>query len=210
MVDRSSIPRWGTICYKVIMSAVAALRRQTLVLNADFQPMSTWPLSLISAQAAIGAIWRDRVTVVDEWPEFFHSPSRRIPVPKVVALRHYAPINAAPKFCRRSILLRDRFRCQYCGNKFDGSDLTFEHVVPRAAGGKTEWDNILSACVKCNVAKRDGMPDYSARKGHALRPLKVPRQPTTAELLRAGLEFLDETTRADFGSWLYWSTELQA
>jgi 5-methylcytosine-specific restriction endonuclease McrA len=191
------------------MSAVTA--RRTLVLNADFQPLSTWPLSLISPQAAIGAIWRDRVTVVDEWPgEFFHSPSAAVPVPKVVALRHYAPINAAPKFCRRSILLRDRFRCQYCGNRFTGPELTFEHVVPRSKGGKTEWTNILSACVKCNVEKRDALPDYSARKGSAHRPLKPPRQPTTAELLRAGLEFLDDDTRADFGSWLYWSAELQA
>ena len=204
-------PAGAPICYGRVMSAVTALRRQTLVLNADFQPMSTWPLSLISAQAAIGAIWRDRVTVVDVWPdEFFHSPSAKVPVPTVIALRHYAPISAEPKFCRRSILLRDRFRCQYCGERFDGSELTFDHVVPRARGGKTEWTNILSACVDCNIEKRDHLPDYSARKGSGRQPLKPPRQPTTAELLRAGLEFLDATTREDFGSWLYWSAELQA
>jgi hypothetical protein len=72
--------------------------------------------------------------------------------------------------------------------------------VPRSKGGKTEWTNILSACVACNAHKKDG--DH-------LRPLKLPRRPTTAELLRAGLEFLPSDLREDFGSWLYWDTELE-
>jgi 5-methylcytosine-specific restriction endonuclease McrA len=189
------------------MTAVTA--RRCLVLNADFQPLSTWPLSLITPQAAIGAMYRDRVTVVDTWPgAFFHSPSTTVAVPKVIALRHFAPIAATPKFCRRSILLRDHFRCQYCGGKFDGPELTFEHVIPRSAGGQTVWTNILSACVPCNMAKQDQLPNYSAKKGHPLRPLKPPRQPTTAELLRAGLEFLDNDTRESFFEWLYWGVEL--
>jgi hypothetical protein len=103
-------------------SAVAskAVRRplSALVLNSDFRPLATWPLSLISAQDAVHAVYRDRVTVVESWEDaFFRSPSTTIPVPKVVALRHYAPVSAEPKFCRRSILLRDRYRCQYCGKR---------------------------------------------------------------------------------------------
>jgi len=188
----------------------AALSLRTLVLNADFRPMSTWPLSLVSGQEAVRAVFRGRAVVVDEWDAVFRSPSREIRVPKVIALREYAPINAEPKFCRRSILLRDRFRCQYCGQRFDGADLTFEHVVPRAAGGTTEWGNILSACVPCNKSKRDQPANWSGRKGGGLRPLKAPRRPTTMELLRAGLEFLDPAIKEDYGSWLYWSAELQA
>lgn len=191
------------------MRDATALR--TLVLNADYRPISTWPLSLISGQDALRAIFRDRATVVEEWDAVFRSPSTEIRVPKVIALRHYAPISAEPKFCRRSILLRDRFRCQYCGERFDGADLTFDHVIPRAAGGKTVWENILSCCVPCNARKRDALPNYSGRKAAGdVRPLKPPRRPTTAELLRAGLEFLDPELRADFGSWLYWNAELQA
>jgi 5-methylcytosine-specific restriction endonuclease McrA len=178
------------------------------VLNSDFRPLSTWPLSLIGPEEAIRAVFKETVTVVDEWPEVFRSPSTTIHVPKVVALRSYAPINAAPKFCRRSILLRDRYRCQYCGERFQSEDLTFDHVIPRAAGGQTVWDNILSCCVRCNVEKRDRPANYSGKKGTPLRPLKPPRQPTTAELLRAGLEFLDSETRADFASWLYHNVEL--
>lgn len=184
---------------------------RTLVLNADYRPLSTWPLSLISGQDAVRAVFRDRAAVVEEWDAVFRSPSVEIKVPKVIALREYAPISAEPKFCRRSILLRDRYRCQYCGERFDGSDLTFDHVIPRAAGGTTVWTNILSACVSCNEKKRDSLPNYSGRrKAGELRPLKPPRRPTTAELLRSGLEFLDPEIKADFGSWLYWNTELQA
>ena len=192
------------------MTAAATYR--TLVLNADFRPLSTWPLSMVSAQDAVSTIWRDRADVVEVWPDaFFHSPSTTIAVPKVIALRQYAPISATPKFCRRSILLRDKFRCQYCGERFESADLTFDHVIPRSAGGRTEWGNILSACIPCNKKKRDSLPNYSGRRGKDdMRPLKAPRQPTTAELLRSGLEFLAPDIREDFASWLYWSSELQA
>lgn len=176
---------------------------RALVLNSDFRPLSTWPLSLISAQDAVHAVYRDRVSVIETWQDaFFHSPSTTIAVPKVVALREYAPISAAPKFCRRSILLRDRYRCQYCGEQFASQDLTFDHYVPRADGGKTVWDNILTACLSCNGLKAN-------KAAHTMRPLKRPRRPTTAELLKAGLEFLPNDLREDFGSWLYWQTPLE-
>lgn len=184
---------------------------RTLVLNADYRPLSTWPLSMVPAQDAVSTLWRDRADVVETWPDaFYRSPSTTIAIPKVIALRAYAHVAAQPKFCRRSILLRDRFRCQYCGERFEAEELTFDHVIPRAAGGQTVWENILSACVECNKKKRNSLPDYSARKGTGLRPLKPPKQPTTAELLRSGLEFLEPQIREDFASWLYWSSELQA
>lgn len=188
----------------------------TLVLNADYQPLSTWPPSVISARDAVHAACRDRVSVVETWEgAFFRSPSTRVPVPRVVALRQYAPVHGAPKFCRRSILLRDRYRCQYCGDRFEAAELTYDHLVPRSKGGKTVWENILTACVDCNAKKKNQDANFSGRRGvipadGRLRPLKTPRQPTGAELLRAGLEFLPDEVREDFGSWLYWHVELQA
>lgn len=188
-----------------------ATARRSLVLNADFRPLNTYPLSIITAQEAIVAVYRDRASVVEEWQEAFRSPSCEIRVPKVIALRAYQHIDADPKFCRRSILLRDRMSCQYCGQRFPSPELTFDHVVPRSAGGKTVWNNILTCCIPCNARKRNSLPNYSARRGSAdMRPLKQPRQPTAAELLRAGLEFLDPAVRADFGSYLYWTVELKA
>jgi len=195
-------------------STAARERRpySTLVLNADYRPLSTWPLSLVPATDAVSTVWRDRADVVEAWPgAFFRSPSVTLPVPKVIALRHYAPVHAKPKFCRRSILLRDGYRCQYCGEEFPAAELTFDHVIPRAAGGRTEWDNILTACVACNRDKRDHSAAWSGQRGkNPYRPLKAPRQPTTAELLRAGLRYLAPDIREDYGSWLYWSAELTA
>jgi 5-methylcytosine-specific restriction endonuclease McrA len=111
--------------------------RRCLVLNADGRPLSTWPLSLLPAEDAVHALYRERVSVVESWQDaVFRSPSVTIPVPKVVMLRHYAPVAAEPKFCRRSILLRDRYRCGYCGEQFASEELTFDHVVPRARAAR--------------------------------------------------------------------------
>lgn len=189
---------------------VSALSLRALVLNADFRPMSTYPISLISGQDAVKAVIRGRAMVVEEWDQAFRSPSREIKVPRVIALREYAPINSSPKFCRRSILLRDGYCCQYCGERFPSHELTFDHVVPRSAGGTTCWENILSSCVDCNKAKKNKPANWSGRKGSVRRPLKAPRQPTTMELLKAGLHYIDEEDRLTWSSWLYWSTELQA
>lgn len=185
------------------MSAAAKRKSlRTLVLNADARPLSTWPLSLIDSRDAVSALWRDRVTVLEDWPDaFFRSPSTTIAVPKVVMLREYAPISGNPKFCRRSILLRDRFCCQYCGESFASEDLTYDHVRPRSRGGKTEWNNIVTACLRCNALKADKP---------IMQPKKAPRQPTNIELLQAGLAFLPNDVREDFSSWLYWNVELRA
>lgn len=195
------------------MSAVAAVNLRTLVLNADFSPIATWPLSLIPARDGVKAAMSGEVIVLDEWDSVFRSPSVTVKVPKVIALRSYAPVHASPKFCRASILLRDRYSCQYCGHRFSSEDLTFDHVIPRSKGGKTTWENILSACVECNTKKKNSMPNFSGRRGQtddgSMRPLKLPRQPTTAELLRAGLELLDGPTKATWGDFLYWNSTLK-
>jgi 5-methylcytosine-specific restriction endonuclease McrA len=188
---------------------------QTLVLNADYRPLSTWPPSLWPPEDAVLAVIKDKVAVVETWDAVFRSPSLTIAVPKVVALKQYVAIDAQPKFCRRTILVRDRFTCQYCGKRLPAEDLTFDHVVPRSAGGRTCWTNILTACVRCNALKGSEPANYSGRRGVAssdrrLRPLKEPRRPTTAELLRAGIDCLPPRLVEDFGSWLYWSTELEA
>jgi 5-methylcytosine-specific restriction endonuclease McrA len=179
---------------------------RTLVLNADGRPLTTWPLSLVSAQDAVSTIWRDRAYVVETWEDaFFRSPSVTIAVPKAMMLREYAHTGKHPKFCRASIYLRDRFTCQFCGKRFERSELTFDHLLPRRLGGRTVWDNILSACLRCNAQKGDRTAEQAG-----MRPLSLPRQPTTAELLRAGLELLPNDIRDDFGSWLYWNTPLQS
>ena len=186
------------------MTAIVAAARphdrlRTLVLNADGRVMATWPPNIVPVRKAIQKIINDRVVAVETWEQLFRSPELTIEAPKVVMCRHYAPVYGAPKFCRRSVFLRDHFCCQYCGEPFETSELTFDHYVPRARGGRTVWENILTACIRCNTAKRDG---------NHMVPLSLPRQPTRAELLRAGLRFLAPDIHEDFGSHLYWETPL--
>ena len=184
--------------------SVAAKSLRTLILNSDFRPLSTWPLSLLDARDAVSAIWRERVYVVEEWPgEFFRSPSTRIAVPKTVALREYARVNADPKFCRRSILLRDGYRCQYCGAECASADLTYDHVTPRSRGGRTVWDNIVSACLDCNARKANRTPQESG-----MHPRVYPRQPSSYQLLEAGLKFLPNDVRENWRDHLYWGATL--
>jgi 5-methylcytosine-specific restriction endonuclease McrA len=189
----------------------SALDLEALVLNADARPLSTWPLSKESARDAITAVMKGNVEVVDTWDAVIRTPRIEIPVPKVIMLRYYAPIRAEPKFCRASVFLRDRFKCQYCGEPFPREQLTYDHVIPRTKGGQTVWENILTCCETCNALKRDRPANWSGRRGAGeMRPLKAPRRPSTAELLRAGLDLLDQETRETWGDWLYWNAELKA
>ncbi|MFN7174158.1 MAG: HNH endonuclease, partial [Thermaurantiacus tibetensis] len=105
-----------------------------LVLNADYTPLSYYPLSLWSWQDAIKAAFLERVDVVAEYEREIRSQSFAMRLPSVVALRQYVKPSANPAFTRFNLFLRDKFTCQYCGSR---EDLTFDHVVPRAYGGRT-------------------------------------------------------------------------
>lgn len=195
------------------LSAVTNL--VTLVLNADYQPRS--PL-IIPAKEAITDYYKERVQVVDTWKDAFgnelafRSPSMIIPAPKVVVLNEYATVPMHAQFNRVNVCLRDRYHCQYCGKRFASNDLTFDHVIPREKGGKTEWTNIVMACSPCNSRKANKLPEYSGRKGargSGLRPLKKPYEPTSVELLRLRVLFLPEELKMNFSDWLYWHVELE-
>ena len=103
-----------------------------LVLNADFRPLSYYPLSLWSWQDAIKAVFLDRVNIVSEYETAVHSPSFSMRLPSVVSLKSYVKPSRHPAFTRFNVFLRDRFSCQYCGGQ---QHLTFDHVLPRRLGG---------------------------------------------------------------------------
>jgi 5-methylcytosine-specific restriction endonuclease McrA len=172
-----------------------------LVLNADFRPLSYFPLSLMSWQDAVSAVVKDTGAVVAHYDTWVRSPSRSIQLPSVVALRAYLPMRTRVAFTRFNVFLRDRFRCQYCGGTFKARELTFEHVIPRSRGGKTAWSNIVAACEPCNVAKDDKT---------AMRPFKVPREPTPQELLAAKRCFPPDFLHESWADYLYWDVELEA
>ena len=126
-----------------------------LVLNADYTPLSYYPLSLWPWQTAIKAMFLERVDVVAHYDREVHSPSVALKLPSVIALRDYVRPNEYPAFTRFNLFLRDQFRCVYCGT---ARELTFDHVVPRAYGGRTTWENVATACAPCNLRKGGRTP----------------------------------------------------
>ncbi len=93
-------------------------------------------------------------------------------VPAVIRERRLAKIKRAIRFSRANVYLRDGYRCQYCGQRFDAEGLTYDHVVPRCQGGRTEWTNIVAACHACNSRKGGQEADQAG-----MVPLRAPVRP---------------------------------
>ncbi|WP_204218466.1 HNH endonuclease [Loktanella sp. S4079] len=183
--------------------APAALKQfPALVLNADYRPLSYYPLSLWPWQDAIKAAWLDRVDIVSEYDEYVRSPTTQIKIPSVVVLKDFVQPRKQVAFTRFNLFLRDSFCCQYCGAK---GELTFDHVVPRAAGGVTSWENVVAACSPCNLKKGSRSLKQC---GMSLR--KPPRQPVTEELHNAGRKFPPNHLHESWVDFLYWDAELEA
>ncbi|MCY3984905.1 MAG: HNH endonuclease [Roseovarius sp.] len=177
-------------------------RNPVLVLNADYRPLSYYPLSLWPWQDAIKAAYLDRVDIVAEYGHFVRSPSVQIRMPSVIALREYVNLKKQVAFTRFNLFLRDEFRCQYCGSE---SDLTFDHVVPRARGGTTTWTNVVAACSCCNLIKGSRSLKQAGMSLH-----RAPRKPTSRELQNIGRKFPPNHLHESWVDYLYWDAELQA
>jgi 5-methylcytosine-specific restriction endonuclease McrA len=174
-----------------------------LVLNADFRPLSYFPLSLWSWQDTIKAVFLDRVNIVDHYDRKVSSPNFSMRLPSVIALKEYVPQSRHPAFTRFNVFLRDQFSCQYCGTSHPTTELTFDHVVPKSKGGKTSWENVVAACSGCNLRKGNLMPNVVR-----MLPLKKPQRPTNWELQENGRGFPPNYLHVSWRDYLYWDTEL--
>ena len=174
-----------------------------LVLNADFRPLSYYPLSLWSWQDAVKAVFMDRVQIVAQYDTAVHSPSFEMRLPSVISLKQYVTPQRRPAFTRFNVFLRDLFSCQYCGERFPAHDLTFDHVIPRSRGGRTTWENVVAACSVCNLAKGNRMP-----RDCDMLPLNEPHPPTAFELQDNGRAFPPNYLHGSWRDFLYWDTEL--
>ena len=172
-----------------------------LVLNADFRPLSYYPLSLWSWQDAIKAVFLDRVNIVSEYDNRVSSPSFSMAIPSVVSLKNYVKPPIHPAFTRFNVFLRDRFECQYCGSP---QELTFDHLVPRSLGGLTTWDNIVAACSPCNLRKGGKLP-----KQAGMWPNHKPYRPTVHVLNNNGRKFPPNYLHESWMDFLYWDAELE-
>jgi len=172
-----------------------------LVLNADYQPLSYYPLSLWNWQQAIKAVFLERVQVVCEYDQLVHSARMALRLPSVIALKDYVSPPRRAAFTRFNVFLRDGFCCQYCGSD---EELTFDHVIPRSRGGRTEWTNVAAACSPCNLKKANRTPREAGMRLRA-----KPHEPTPHELHNLGRKFPPNFLHDSWLDYLYWDAELE-
>lgn len=198
-----------------------------LVLDADWTP-----LRVVTWQRAVTLMLEDKVSMVDSYAgRAIRSASAALPRPAVVVLRRYHGMRGRARFNRMNVLCRDGYTCQYCGlrpirpnGKPDLSELTLDHVVPRAraVGGRvrdatgrvvglTSWTNVVTACVACNGRKAARTPE------EARMPLRAaPRVPTGLDRLRMAVRQVE--IPEEWRDWLpagspwagYWTDPLDA
>jgi len=138
----------------------------------------------------------------DDWVRTVNS---EIQVPRVIRLLGYEKLpKQTVKFNRRNIFARDNNQCQYCGRKFPTAELSLDHVVPRSQGGQSTWENIVCACVSCNVRKGGRTP----KQAH-LSLIRKPEKPKRSPLLNLKLTHRKYQSWKTFLENAYWSVELK-
>jgi len=132
-----------------------AMRQPVLVLNASYEPVN-----ICGAQRALVMLVKGTVVVEEARDVRAH---RDYPVPSVVRLKqyHWIPQRSAVQLSHKNIYLRDSYTCQYCGDGFPARLLTLDHVLPRAQGGTSCWENLVAACGPCNRRKDDKTPEQA-------------------------------------------------
>lgn len=134
-----------------------------------------FPMQVLRWEDAVKMIYEGVVDVIVEYDETISSPSVTWKMPAVIRLRRLPrreQTNNRIKFSRQNVYARDGKRCQYCGGKFDERELSYDHVVPRSAGGRRAWDNIVTACKPCNLRKANHTCDDVG-----MWPINQPKQP---------------------------------
>ncbi|MBL6448301.1 HNH endonuclease [Fulvivirga sp. 29W222] len=149
------------------------MNRKVLVLNQDNSP-----ISVCTVQRAFLLTYLRKTELVEAANGYrINSVSQSFPMPSVIRLTKY--VNVPYKgvaLTRQNVFKRDSFSCQYCGAD---RDLTLDHVTPRSKGGRSAWNNLVTACKRCNARKGDNTPDEAGIK------LKVkPFRPTYVMFLR--------------------------
>lgn len=171
---------------------------QTLVLSQSYAP-----IRVVSWQKAVTMFFDGKVEVVSEYEEDIRSVSLTIKMPAVVRLvRPHKWFFSGPRFSRANVLLRDEFSCQYCGSKPKlQKQLNFDHVLPRARGGRSSWENIVTACFSCNTKKACRTPEEAGMKlrKRPVRPKSLPAMHTRLRL---------SNVHELWESWVYWNGTL--
>lgn len=146
------------------------INSKCLVLNADYTP-----LAIINWQKAILWSFKDEhsyhinVDIIDFYKDDFivGANYKKYPIPAVAKTHKYFRIhNSRIKFSRKNLFIRDNYSCQYCGTQLESHKLTYDHVIPKSIWtnpnrSPTNWTNIVTACVKCNLKKGNRTPQQA-------------------------------------------------
>lgn len=153
---------------------------EVLVLNATYEP-----LNVVSIKRAIVLLLKEKAELIEAARAQLRSENLSLPVPLVIRLVYFVkiPRRISLPITRRGVLSRDQYTCQYCGATPPRKDLTVDHVLPRSRGGKTTWENVATACKKCNGKKGCRTP-HEANMQLRTKPVR-PRYIAIAGLVNA-------------------------
>jgi 5-methylcytosine-specific restriction endonuclease McrA len=146
----------------------------TLVLNADGNPVSYIPLSVIDWQSSISYIVLDRADILEWYDNWIvRSANWSTHVPAVIMLRTFEKKKNYIRYSKSNVFLRDNYTCQYCGRKMNKKECTLDHVQPISRGGRSIFENTVCSCSKCNATKGNS---------NKLKPIKKPIRPNYHQL----------------------------
>ncbi len=191
-----------------------------LVLNRFYQP-----IHVTSAKRAFSLLYLGVARVIDDqfrtfdfdsWAQLssekgddtVRTVTRCIRVPRVIVLQLYDRLpKTKVRFSRHNIYMRDSNTCQYCGEALPRSELNLDHVVPRAHGGRTTWENVVCCCIPCNLRKGARTPDQAR-----MALLKIPVRPRWTPTFRAvndAVRYREWLPFLDLANASYWNAELR-
>lgn len=163
---------------------MSVLLKKVLLLNSSYEPMT-----LCSAKKALTLLFLEKAETV-EWrdKDFIRSVNTKMKCPSIIRLRSKTQTSRGKvQLNRKNIFKRDGFKCGYCGST---KDLTIDHIIPKSKGGKSTWENLVSACCSCNNKKDD---KYYYEVGLKLRI--TPKVPNHIFFLREGIKKMEENWR---------------
>jgi 5-methylcytosine-specific restriction endonuclease McrA len=132
-----------------IIMSTNVLNESVLVLNSTYEA-----INICNVKRAILLIFSGIAVVQENNGNKVHSPSLTMDVPSVIRLTRFINlVNKKVVLNRKNVLLRDKYTCQYCAKVFHPSELTIDHIIPRANGGKSRWENVVASCKICNNKK---------------------------------------------------------
>ena len=171
--------------------------QRTLLLSSSFEPLAT-----VNWQKAITLLTLNKVELIESYEKNIRSAYLVIKMPAVVRLiSYFRKGKRVVRFNRQNVLARDKWRCQYCGEKKNTKDLTYDHVIPRSKGGTTCWENILTSCQTCNLKKGNRTPQEANMKLLS-KPKKPSWVPVSVIPIRRG------SIPEQWVNYLYWNSSL--